>query len=135
MNTAQITKVRTMLTKAGLDENDKRELVKHYTGKRTDSLRQMSYDETQSIIKYLEGMVGTIPEQKNPGDDMRRKILRRAHEMYWEKADGKVDMKRVNDWCIKYSGKNKPFNQFTVDELPTLVTQMEMTFQSFLNGL
>ncbi|TFF35226.1 hypothetical protein [Mucilaginibacter psychrotolerans] len=136
MNTAQITKVRTLLSKAGFDEKEKKVFVKQLTGGRTDSLKAMNYQETQEIIQQLEGMVGQAATPlKKPGDDMRNKILSRAHEMHWELLSGKVDMERVNNWCIRYSGKNKPLNQFTVDELPTLVTQFERAYQSFLNGI
>lgn len=136
MNVAQVTKVRTLLSKAGFDEKEKKELVKHLTNDRTDSLKAMDYQETQDIIAHLEHLTGQTPTPlKKPGDDMRNKILSRAHEMGWKLLDGKVDMARVNNWCEQYSGKKKKLNLFTVDELPTLVTQFERAFQSYLNGI
>lgn len=136
MNTAQITKVRTLLTKAGFDEHEKKELVKHITRGKTESLKAMGYQATQDIISHLENLTGqTTAPRKKPGDDMRNKILSRAHEMNWELPDGKVDMERVNGWCVVYSGKKKKLNHFTVDELPTLVTQFERAYQSYLSGI
>jgi len=138
MTPAQVTMVRTLLSKAGVDEAEKVKIVKHITRDRTSSLKDMSYNETQDIVTYLQGVTGQKavdrPKEK-PGDDMRRKIISRAHEMHWKLSNGKVDMERVNNWCLQYSGKNKKLNHFTVAELPTLVTQFEFVYQSFLTGL
>ena len=81
----------------------------------------MTYPETQALIKYLQGVLGANANSK---DKMTRKILSMAHEMNWELPGSKrVDLQRVNNWCIRFSGQNKPLDAFKYQELPALVTQ------------
>jgi hypothetical protein len=130
MNANQIKKVRAMLYKAGL-MNYKDEIVLSHTDGRTNSLTAMEQDETESIIKYLEGANKQPP---SPAEKMRNKILSIGHEMKWHlKGTRKVDIVRIDNWCL---AKFK----YTLDDLPYLdlcsaVTAFEMVLKSYLKGI
>jgi hypothetical protein len=63
-----------------------------------------------------------------------------AHQMHWQipnpKPGGKmlVDMVRVDNWCIQYSGFGKPLDEVPDHNLPSLVTQFKKVLNSFLIG-
>lgn len=126
MTSKQVGFVRKLLINAGLHDQ-KEELVHQYTDGRTTHLTDMTHEETQAIIKSLRG--------DDPKEAMCNKILSLAHDMQWKTSSGKVDMKRINGWCMKFSKLKKPFNEFTEKELPELVTAFEKVYQSFLNSI
>lgn len=129
MTGQQIKYVRYLLTKAGLiDQKD--EVVLAITEGRTSHLRDMTQDETQALIKSL----GEDENQAIKGR-MVRKVLSMAHEMGWETEGGKVNMERVNAWCLKYTSNKKTLDQLSLKELPAVVTAFEKVYLSFLKGL
>lgn len=128
MTTAQIKYVRGLLAKVGLSDQ-KDDLVRGFTNGRTTHLTEMNHAETNALIKALVG-----GETVSPRDMMIRKILSIAHTMKWQLADGKVDMNRINAWCVKYSKEHKGLDQISNDQLPSVVTQFEKVYSSFLKG-
>lgn len=129
MTGQQIKYVRYLLTKAGLiDQKD--EVVLAITEGRTSHLRDLNQDETQALIKSL----GEDENQAIKGR-MVRKVLSMAHEMGWESEGGKVNMDRVNNWCLKYTSNKKTLDQLNMKELPGVVTAFEKVYLSFLKGL
>lgn len=132
MTPEQIKLVRFLLNTTGLT-GLKEDIVYSFTDNRTEHLTQMTYDETKAIIKYLQGIAGPGFKTK---DNMVGKILSMAHELHWELPNSsRVDMKRVNNWCIRFSGLNKPLDAFKYSELPALVSQFEMVYRDFLKGI
>ena len=124
--------VRTLLVKAGAAEY-KEDIILSHTGGRTAHISEMTYAECQDVVKTLQPMA---PGYKNEKDLMRRKILSIAHELNWElPGTGYVDMRRVNDWCLKYTGAKKPFNALSVQELNKAVTGIIIYYDDFLKGI
>ncbi len=119
--------VNTLLSKNKLMD-DKKEIVLEYTNGRTDSSRQMHDNEAAQLIGYLQKI--TAPNLKE--EKMKNKILSLAHEMGWELPNGKVNIDRVNAWCTKYSPWHKELDKHSLKELPTLVTQFENVYKSFI---
>jgi hypothetical protein len=140
MTKGQIGKVRAMLAKAGItDEKEKKEFVMMITGGRTDSLTACNYKETKSIIAYLETTTSQRPTFKDAmaqaAERQRRYIMAMAHQMHWHRpGTRKVDMGRIDNWCIQYSGLAKPLDEIDDACLPSLVTQFKKVLESFLIG-
>lgn len=140
MNKAQIGKVRVMLANAGINnEKEKKEFVMMVT-QRTDSLSACTQDETKTIIAYLEAnspQPETLKQTvSRAAEKQRRYIISMAHQMHWYKPrTKKVDMQRVDNWCIQYSGYGKPLDEIDDTMLPALVTQFQKVLKSFLNAL
>lgn len=130
MNANQITKVRAMLSKAGVSKQ-KESIVSSFTNGRTESLTAMTQSETEEIINYLNGLIGNAPDKNQP---MRKKIFARAFEMRWT-IDGKLDIDRVNNWCKSYGYLHKELDKYTSEELPKLVSQFDNVYKSFLKGI
>ena len=115
-----------------IDKEAKQEIIYTYSDGRVTSAADLRDDEASALIGYLVNASGL------PQDGifkMKNKILSMAHEMHWELTDGSVDMERVNNWCIKFSGQNKPLDGFKYSELPALVSQFEMVYKDFLKRI
>lgn len=132
MSPKQIGYVRGLLAKAGMpEEADKEELALIHSSGRTKSLTAMTYDETQSAIAYLQGVLRIPP---SPAEKMRNKIISIGHEMKWHQhGTRKIDMFRVDGWCLD------KFHS-TLDDLPYLdlcraVTAFEQVLVGYLKGI
>lgn len=128
-----IIQIRTLLSKAGIDEETKEIMVLDATGGRTYSIRQMRTIEAISLIKSLQGKTDAyqVDEEKQR---MKRQILALCHEMGWEHDNGKVDMDRVNRWCNSRGYIKKAFDEFTKAELPKLVAQFKSMHKNYLKN-
>lgn len=127
----QLTKAKTLMSKNGLIKFSE-ELAFSFTDGRTMRVSKMYSHEAWELIQHLEEDNG---KQPTSFVKMQRKILSMAHEQNWKNFDGKVNMERVNNWCIKYGFEHKPFNSYTEAELPALVTQFESMYAKHLNTI
>ena len=66
---------------------------------------------------------------------MKRKILSMAHELRWETPEGKVDIARLDAWCVKYTPTHCEFNAISIEDLPTVVSIYEKMYKRFLKQL
>lgn len=159
MNTALNKQLHALLTQTGLTDA-KAYLVESFTHGRSESSRDLTDGEAIEFIKYLKARLPQT-QPPNPSKDakhisnamptfkantpaqqantMRKKIIALAHQMGWSSihpASGNkiADMARINAWCEKYGYLHKKLNDYTVDELPKLVTQFVNLYNSFLKG-
>lgn len=129
----QNSQLHKLLTETGLTD-EKGTLVKEFTNSRTSSSSAMSMAECQALIDHLAGCLGgPVVDKAGRANQMRRSILAVAHQLRWE-LDGstKVDMARVNEWCRTRSYLQKPLNDYTYEELPKLVSQINLVLADFL---
>ncbi|QNK63963.1 hypothetical protein H7F33_05580 [Pedobacter sp. PAMC26386] len=115
-----------------IDEETKEELIYTYSEGRTLRISELYINEAVQVIKMLTGGMN-MPE--TPANKMRRKILSMAHELRWEQPNGKINIERVNNWCIQYGYGNKALDQYSTSELPHLVTQFENMYRKHLNEI
>lgn len=132
MNPIKNKCLHSLLSQKGLMDH-KRELVMSFSGGRTEHSRDMNDVEANEMIRYLRS-------QTDPADKMRKKIISMAHEMNWHSdshwnGTQKVDMQRLNDWCVKYGFGKKKLNDYSYKELPRLVTQFEHVYLSYIKSL
>jgi len=113
----QLKTLHVLLNNSGLMEQ-KKNLIAGITGGRTESSKELTYPEAGALITYLK--------TQEEGHKMRRKIISLAHEMGWKlPGTNKIDIAHINDWCKKYGFGKKQLNEYTVAELPRLVTQFQ----------
>lgn len=124
----QLQAIQAMLSKAGL-RGQKDSIVFSYSQGRTTHVSDLYINEAGSLIKWLKEMLNS-PDAKT--GRMRNKILSIAHELGWELESGRVDMFRINAWCVKYGHAHKELDQYTYMELPRLVTQFENMLKDYL---
>jgi hypothetical protein len=79
------------------------------------------------MITHLRQLSGEIPVRHKADDAqrMRRKIFSICHDIGWETETGEVDKVRLQNWLLKYGYLHKPITEYTVTELPALLTQFE----------
>ncbi len=129
----QLSFIHVLLNQLGMaDKEVKAELAFTYSAGRTSSTSELNQDEVKALINFLKK---EAKQPDSPKEKMVRKILSMAHEMRWELPGGKVDMNRLNDWCVKYGYKHKPLDQHTESELSLIVTQFERMYQDFMQGI
>lgn len=126
MTTKQIKYVMYLLGLHGL-QDERESIVWELTSGRTSKLSEMTYQETNALIKRLQG--------ESPRDRMVGKMISMAHEMGWEIEGGKIDMIRLNSWCQKYSPEHKPLDQIKTSDLSATVTVFEKVYLSFMRAV
>jgi hypothetical protein len=135
----QIIQFNTLVHKQNLT-NQKAQMVGGATNGRTESSGKLYYNEAADLIKQLQAMQPVQQWKPKPGELQRRKIIAIAYNMHWEIPNPKggkpiADMKRINDWCIKFGFGHKKLNDYTVQELPKLVSIFEIVYKQFLKGI
>lgn len=99
---------------------------------RTESIRELTDEEANNLRQYLQAQV----TGNEAASRMRRKILAMGHQLHWHlPGTQKIDMERVNRWCIKYGTGHKKLNDYTATELPKLVTQFKEVHKDLLETI
>jgi len=129
---AQRKKIGYLISKLSIDKDTKEELIYLHTDGRSASIKELLFSEADKVIKAL---VNGRVEYHTPKEKMVRKILSMAHELNWENTYGKVDMKRVNDWCINYGYRHIALDQYNENDLPQLVSAFENMYLKHLKGV
>lgn len=135
----QNARLHWLLGEMNADKELKQSLIYQFTNGETTHSSEMSYQECDALILHLQKTT-----QQSP-DSMRKKILALCHQMNWYQRDpqGNLILKngkpmlsyaKINNFCQKYGHAHKPFNRYTRQELPTLVTQFQNLFKSSLNS-
>lgn len=124
----QIQLIATLLRKADMWDS-KKQVVMMYSRNQTESLRELTNAEANDMIQHLHSLLAQPGVEKL--NRMRHKIFAIAYEMHWVK-NGKPDYERINNWCVKYGYLHKPLNDYNEKELPTLVSQFEEVYKSYL---
>jgi hypothetical protein len=128
MTQSQLVLVHTLLSTNGIkDKDDKADIIRSFTAGRTSSSREMTHVEATALINHLK----SLDPSERSADRMRKKIISMAHQMGW-KTDGKLDIGRVNNWCIKFSYLKKKLDAYEYTELPRLVSQFENVYKDYL---
>ena len=142
VNNGQIAKIHVLLAKLGLGKEVKAQMVQQYTDGRETSTTKLSWKEAADLIKDLDGQLSEADPKRIDdlkADRKKKLILHYAHQMQWQITEEgkkpKIDMKRVNDWSVKYGMYHKPLNDHTVGELSKLVAQFEKVYKSYLNSI
>ena len=121
-----------------IDEDTKQELVLQFSNGRVRSSKDLFFEEMDQLILHLRYQGSSIkpkePKPIDPCDKMRKKIISICHEMGWKLANGKIDMKRVNEFCEKRGHGKKRLDDYEYKELPLLITQFEKTLKDFYNA-
>ena len=128
-NTKQIRTIYAIIRNKGMN---KEEMVSSFTEERTTHLSEMTFDEANEMIVRLKE--SQYHEYK--ADKMRKKILYYCHMMRWYIPDtNKLDFNRINQFCVDKGHKHKPLNDYTVKELPMLVSQWESVYEYYLSKI
>ena len=129
MNYAKYFAIEKDIKQKGF-EFDRSELIHQFTAGRKSGLKDLTYFEYAEFLSWISR---TLEEKSN---QMRRKIIALFHKMgYKLEGSDKINMKRVNDWCIKYGHKHVELNAYNYNELCALLTQAEKYYKTFIEAL
>ncbi len=116
-----------------------------YKGIKKIGLRDLTITQHKAVQDWCKRYAqshGILLEEKPKADQtnqtniakdrMRKKIISYAYQMQWVTQEGKADMPRLNNWCVKYGMFHKPLNDHNMPELVQLVTQVEKLYKSHL---
>lgn len=136
----QVKAIRAAMAAKKLLEH-KEQIVDSYTKGRTTHISEMHISEAGQLLTYLNG----LPKEANPKSKLMSKLFAMCHEMGWIKSttvvDGpeikiKKDYSAVYNWVAKYGYLKKPLRDYTYNELPKLVTQLEKhIYEPFIQNL
>lgn len=127
----QLKHINTLVSKLHIDKETKVAMVQGFTNSRETSTTKLFVEEASDMIKHLKSL---DPEEAS-AEKQRRYIIAMAHELRWELPNGKADMKRIDNWCKQYGGKQKELNSYTLQELPNLVTGFQKMYLSVLKKI
>jgi hypothetical protein len=137
----QNTRLHALIGELYIDAEMKEDLVLQFSNQRTNTSSKLLVVECEALINHLQsvkngyvidGNKGRSTFDKNtPENKMRRKILSICHEIHWTK-NGSIDWNKLDAFLLKsgYLHKEK-LNDYTVEELPKLVTQFEQLQKTF----
>lgn len=131
---AQISAFHALLKQHGLSD-DKANIVEQLSNGRTRSTTGLTYTEA---MQWINAMNAKAPKQEDPRKRMVNHIIAMAIEIKfvkWEQkvdAGGKIKMARnyidLHAWIEKYGYLHKKLNDYSYEELPTLVTQFKSLY-------
>jgi hypothetical protein len=115
----QISKLHALLNDSGLIEY-KRQLVLEFSHNRTNSSKELTYDEVTSFIDWLEKDVMHT-------DQMRRKVFALAYQsgiIYGDTPeDKKMNTAKLNRFLLERGAVKKVLNKMNKQELLKTVNQ------------
>jgi hypothetical protein len=141
---AQRTAIAAACARQGLDKEMKQQLVHQYSQGRTTSSTQLTRHEAAALLAAIAKPGSKPANQDDAAARMRRQVIAIFHECGWhterEPVGGsqnrpKIDMNRVNAWCIQHGYLHKKLNAYTYQELPKLVTQAKKYLEWYLKKL
>jgi hypothetical protein len=118
------------------DTRSRHEIISDFTSGIKSSLAELSPTEYKELITQMTSIVSNTADCNT----MRRKIIatlvkcgyRKSHRTLTDVVE--ADMDRIYAWVLKYGYLHKPLNQYTIREIPTLVTQAEKLYTSHLEA-
>lgn len=140
VTTKQIIAINTLLHKQGLYKH-KCEIVGGVTNGRTESTKELFFEEAQALINDLN----RTQKDARQNSRVHRKLFAMCHEMGWitevTEADEtgvikkRKDYSKAHAWVLKYGSLKKELDKYTPAELPKLVSQLEKVYFDYLQGL
>lgn len=122
----------------GLQSHEAIELIKHLKCELQKQKNKAMANEPKHIGNAMPTFKANTPAQQ--ANTMRKKIIALAHQMGWSAihpvSKNKIaDIPRIDAWAIKYGYLHKSLNNYTIQELPKLVTQFDNLYKSFLKAI
>lgn len=122
-----------LFVQKGLDESERHAFVLDFTKGRVKSLKELTVREARTMISSIANNDTSVND--NSLQAMRNKLFGMAHEMRWQTAEKKIDIERVDAWCVTYGYGHKKLKDYTYNELPKLITQFRAVYEDYLKNL
>lgn len=116
LNFARFYTLFNSLVYEGDREEFRKDLIRQYTGNRTDSLRQMSSQEYDTCCRAMEGLT-----KRN---DQLRKKRSLCLKLMQQLGIDTTDWTRINSFCNDRRIAGKPFARLNAAELEALAAKL-----------
>jgi hypothetical protein len=114
---------------------DRTDLVHSFTNGKKDSLRALTPFEFREFIRWLNSTFSKHHDELElKCNNMRRKIISLFIKIGWVE-NGQADMERIYAWVIKSGLLKKPLKEYSYQELPALVSQVECIYKKFIENV
>lgn len=123
----QNRQLHSLLTKAGLDLEDKETLVHQFTGKRTTRSSEMTRNECQALINELK-----VLTNQDLLDRKRKRVIAHLAEAGFITEDGRPDMVIIHAW-VKRQKHKKELNSLNSYQLSELIHAAEKVKDHFIS--
>ncbi len=118
LNFARFYTLFNSLAYEGDREEFRKDLIRQYTGNRTDSLRQMSSQEYDTCCRAMEGLT-----KRN---DQLRKKRSLCLKLMQQLGIDTTDWTRINSFCNDRRIAGKPFARLNAAELEALAAKLRI---------
>lgn len=120
--------IAVLINKLGLKEQ-KGAIVAGFSSMGHESTKELTEQEARQLIMHLK----TLDPDEKKCEKLRKTIISMAHEMGYRKpGTTKVDMVKLDDWCVNYGKYKKKLNQHKYDELLVLQWQFKQYHDKFI---
>lgn len=142
-STAQRKAINAILAKLGLMD-DKAAIISDATNGRTTHSSEMTSGEARVLLMALDHKVKAAKKTPNPSQKMINKLFAIAHEMGWVKTittvgkngmETKKDYTTLHTWINTHGYLKKPLSQYSYNELPKLVHQLDKVYEYYISKL
>lgn len=116
LNFARFYTLFNSLAYEGDREEFRKDLIRQYTGNRTDSLRQMSSQEYDTCCRAMEGLT-----KRN---DQLRKKRSLCLKLMQQLGIDTTDWTRINSFCNDHRIAGRPFARLNAAELEALAAKL-----------
>lgn len=117
--------------------SDRSEFIADVTGNKASSLQDLSDHDYRELLQYMRREVNADKKRLNNDADtrLRRKVIALFANQNYLTPEGKSDMKRINEWCVKYGHLHQKLNSYSGPDLVKLVSQAEAAYKSFIAAI
>ena len=127
----QLGMILSLLNQRGWDAEQRHAFIYTYTNERTDSTKELTFEEARHLINLL------IAETKTVKQNEAKKILKAIYMLSFEisflnkgfrsdsEEERRMNYAKVNRFCIDRSRFRKPITQMTIPELQEIKKQFE----------
>jgi hypothetical protein len=132
-NNNRYSEFHTLCGQYGLNYKEK---VLEFTKGKINSLRALTDDQYEEMLRRLKTLTGKKDFEVKPGDDKRKTIISIARDMQWD-INGKIDlMKRINNFTLTRTKFKKRLNALSIAELDHVIYIMRTEVKpDFLKGI
>jgi hypothetical protein len=109
----------------------RQDLALQYSNGRTNHTSELKESEVTQLIHRLQTLQSeNYNTDKKPNTLLQRTFFARCYELGWIIENGRLDYSHIESWLLKYSYEHKPFNDYTEEQLPKLITQLDILIKS-----
>ncbi|MCF8337893.1 MAG: hypothetical protein K9I74_07910 [Bacteroidales bacterium] len=127
----QNKRIYRLLNDLNISTDDKKNMVLSITKSRTEHTSEMYYAEAQRLIEKLEEMTEQTGKQDKQQNELKQRFRRSVFVLMYEiglinsQMTSGEKVREINAFIQRKTKFQKHLNSFTVDELTTLLNQLQ----------